>query len=181
MLLGRKRPADGVLVRAHGYSTSFDGHSVTAESEVFTLGGELETPDPACTLLKLGHGQAVPGMSGAPVLDLSSGEVIGMLRTSRNVDSDLGAWVVPGDVMRQIWPDDVGLAHDRYHQHDPRWHLAGLEARRQPSRASSGSAPTQRTAIRQVNADAVTLITGGNFAGPVNIGLPGGERRDGEG
>jgi hypothetical protein len=106
-----------------------------------------------------------------------------MLRTSRDVDSDLGAWAVPATAMRQIWPAEVGLGNDRYHANDPRWHLASLEARRQSSASSSGGAPAsaQRTVIRQIEAETVTVITGGHFAGPVNIGMPVSERRDGSG
>jgi hypothetical protein len=169
-------------VKARGYSTSFDGHSVTAESEIFSLGGELETSDPTSPLLKLGHGQAVPGMSGAPVLDVGSGEVIGMLRTSRDVSSDLGAWVVPAGVIRQLWPHEVSVGNDRYHLHDSRWHLASLAARRQSSAARSNSAPAsaQGTVIGHIGADAVTAITGGHFTGPVNINMQGSGRRDGE-
>ena len=48
-------------------------------------------------------------MSGAPVLELRTGEVIGMLRTSRKLDSNLGGWVVPADLIRLLWPEEVGL------------------------------------------------------------------------
>jgi hypothetical protein len=182
VLLGHKRPADGALVKARGYSTSFDGQSVRAESEVFALAGDLETADPACTLLKLGHGQAVPGMSGAPVLDPRFGEVIGLLRTSRDVGSDLGAWVVPAEVIRRIWPAEVGIGNDRYHRHDSRWRLARREARRQSSGASAAgaSAATQKTVIKQIKADTVTVINDGQFSAPVNIGAPVSRRKHGE-
>ena len=44
-----------VVVR--GYTASFDQNSVTAESGTFSVDGRLETPDPACTLIKLGQGR----------------------------------------------------------------------------------------------------------------------------
>jgi len=73
-LLAERLPADGTDVKAWGHGSHFDaGKTVTAETETFRLTGELETPDPDCTLRKLGHGQASPGMSGGPVLDVSSG------------------------------------------------------------------------------------------------------------
>ena len=104
-----------------GHTHTFDQVAVTAETETFRLTGTLETPDRDCRLLKLGLGEVTKGMSGAPVLDLSTGDVIGMLRTSRKLGSNLGGWVVPADLIRLLWPDEVGLGNDRFHERDPRW------------------------------------------------------------
>jgi len=63
--------------------------------------GQAATSDGASDTSDVGLGQRIaptaeaPGMSGAPVLELRTGEVIGMLRTSRKLDSNLGGWVVP--------------------------------------------------------------------------------------
>jgi hypothetical protein len=161
--------ADGAVdlraeVVVRGYTASFDQNSVTAESGTFRVDGLLETPDPACTLIKLGKGQALPGMSGAPVLNLSSGEVIGVLRTSRDIRSDLGGWVVPADLIRRLWPAEVNTGHDRFHEADARWHLAGASLRRrQRTTTRAPESAAGRTSIGSVNGG--TVITGGTFHG----------------
>lgn len=151
-----------VVVR--GYTASFDQNSVTAESGTFSVDGRLETPDPACTLIKIGQGQVLLGMSGAPVLDLSSGEVIGVLRTSRDTRSDLGGWVVPADLIRRLWPAEVSAGHDRFHEADARWLLAGASLRRsQRTTGRASEPPAGGTSIGSVNGG--TVITGGTFHG----------------
>ena len=42
-----------------------------------------------------------------------------MLRTSRQLGSNLGGWVVPADVIRMLWPEEAGRGNDRFHQQDP--------------------------------------------------------------
>jgi Trypsin-like peptidase domain len=160
-----RRPADlCVPVVARGYTATYDENSITAESGVFTVDGYLETPDRSCTLIKLAQGQAVPGMSGAPVLNLHTGEVIGILRTSRDVHSDLGGWVVPADLIRQLWTAEVGAGQDRFHEKDARWQLAGIALRRDRRRASPAQPPAAgSTSIGTVTGG--TVITGGTFHG----------------
>ena len=136
-LLAEHPPAENARVMARGYTRTLDQLAVTAETETFRLTGMLETTDPDCKLLKLGLGEVTRGMSGAPVLDLRTGEVIGMLRTSRKLGSNLGGWVVPADLIRLLWPEEVGLANDRFHEQDPRWRESGLAAARAPSTDST--------------------------------------------
>jgi hypothetical protein len=49
-------------------------------------------------LLKMKVGQVREGLSGSPLLDLRTGTVIGIVRKSRGVDSDIGGLAVPIDV-----------------------------------------------------------------------------------
>jgi Trypsin-like peptidase domain len=137
-LLGELTLHSRVLTR--GYTLRFPADGPTAETERFRLSGDLETPCPGCTLLKLGGGEVTLGMSGAPVLDLSTEVVIGMLRTSRKLDSDLGGWVVPARVIREAWPE-VAAAHDLFHDRDPRWRnrTAKLTRRREGTGRSAGT------------------------------------------
>ena len=164
---------------ARGYTCTFDQLTVTPETETFRLTGTLETPDPDCTLLKLGLGEVTHGMSGAPVLELRTAEVIGMLRTSRKLGSNLGGWVVPADLIRVLWPEEAGLGNDRFHQQDSRWHR---EASRLRARSSSReSAPAQGDlSIGKVVADVAPVITGGTI-GAVNIDYRPGSRDPGSG
>jgi hypothetical protein len=165
-LLGRQLPAMGSWVMVRGYTRTFDPEVVTAETETFRLTGRLETPDPGCTLLKLGLGEVTKGMSGGPVLDLGTGQVIGMLRTSRQLGSNLGGWVVPADLIRLLWPDEASRGNDLFHERDPRW---GQEVRQFRTQAPHGTPPVQSgPSIGEINADVATVITGGEI-GTIHI------------
>jgi len=165
-LLGRQFPAMGSWVMVRGYTRTFDPEVVTAETETFRLTGMLETPDPGCTLLKLGLGEVTKGMSGAPVLDFGTGQVIGMLRTSRQLGSNLGGWVVPADLIRLLWPEEAGRGNDLFHEQDPRW---GREARKFRTPSPRGTPPVQGgQSIGEINAGVATVITGGEI-GTIHI------------
>lgn len=165
-LLGKHGARGNARVMTRGYTRTLDKVSVTAETETFRLTGMLETTDPDCKLLKLGSGEVTRGMSGAPVLELGTGEVVGMLRTSRKLDSNLGGWVVPAELIRLLWPEEVGLANDRFHEQDPRWQEAARQLRdnRSKGRPAAGNGPP----IGPIQGDVVSVITGGTI-GSVNI------------
>lgn len=177
--LGRQRPVNGTVVTVRGHTRSFSTSAVTTETESFTLTGDLETPDERYPLLKLSNGQAVPGMSGAPVLDVRSGDVIGMLRSSRNARSSLGAWIVPAEVIRSLWPE-VSEANDAFHAVDGRWARAVVSE--DDGHADPGRAPDLERGVtigRIEGSGPVTVISGGNF-GDMHIGdarSPGGGRQ----
>jgi hypothetical protein len=176
-LLSMQLPGAGARVMARGYTRTFDQLAVTPGTETFRLTGTLETPDRDCKLLKLSLGEVTKSMSGAPVLDLSTGDVIGMLRTSRKLGSSLGGWVVPADSIRLLWPDEVGLGNDRFHERDPRWH-EGTRQLRGPSAAEEG--PSAQGGF-SIEGDVVSVITGGHV-GSINIEYDRGSgRRDGSG
>jgi hypothetical protein len=173
-LLADHVPPDRTAVSVRGHTETFDNVSVSAETESFELTGELETPDPGCTLLKLGHGQAARGMSGAPVLVQRTGEVIGMLRTSRQARSNLGAWVVPTGVICRLWPRQVRLHDDRLQRHYELWRGA---ARRGVSDADPAPGAGGMI-VGTVHGDVGFIMSGGN-AGVVNVttGTPAHRRR----
>lgn len=161
-LLSQRLPDMGAWVMARGYTQTFDQRAVTAETETFRLTGMLHTPDPGCVLLKLGLGEVTKGMSGAPVLALGTGEVIGMLRTSRQLGSSLGGWVVPADLIRLLWPEEASQRNELFHQQDPRWRQEALQLREVTSRESPPPAQN-RLSIGKIVADVVPVITGGNI------------------
>jgi hypothetical protein len=105
-------------------------------------------------------------MSGAPVLELRTGEVIGMLRTSRRLGSNLGGWVVPAELIRMLWPEEVGLANDHFHEQDPRWREAAAQLSGDRSKASAAAG--SGLSIGTIQADVVSVITGGTI-GSVTI------------
>lgn len=175
-LLAKHPPAENARVMARGYTRTLDQLAVTAETETFRLTGVLETTDPDCKLLKLGSGEATRGMSGAPVLDLRTGEVIGMLRTSRKLGSNLGGWVVPAGLIRLLWPEEVGLANDRFHEQYPLWRETASELRDRQSTDSTRVGPS----IGAIEANVVSVINGDNN-GSVNIEYGPGSGRRGSG
>ena len=175
-LLAKHSPTENARVMARSYTRTLDQQAVTAETETFQLTGTLETTDPDCKLLKLGLGEATHGMSGGPVLDLRTGEVIGMLRTSRKLGSNLGGWVVPAGLIRLLWPEEVGLANDRFHEQYPLWRETASQLRGRQSADSTRAGPS----IRTIKADVVSVINGDNN-GSVNIEYGPGNGRHGSG
>ncbi len=73
---------------------SFGYPDTNLEGEPVTLEYEGETTD-AYPLLKLKNGQIRPGMSGAPLLNIDSGTVCGIIKKTRNRDNDLGGKAIP--------------------------------------------------------------------------------------
>lgn len=76
---------------------------------------EVENPNISSSVLaKLKFGQAEPGMSGAPVLNLATGAVCGILRYTRDRNSDLGARLITLHVIKAELPSafaKVGQSH----------------------------------------------------------------------
>jgi len=159
--LSRTFPVIDRRVLVRGYSRSFNGSAVTAESEAFTVTGELDTTDPDCTLLKLGAGQAVHGMSGGPVLDATERQVVGMLRTTRDAESALGAWVVPAEFIRRLWPE-VAKASDDFQAESGQWRTA----RPMPEAGEQGGSAASNEGIsigKIVSRGPVGIIRGETF------------------
>ena len=100
----RQFPDLGVRVMARGHTRTFDQLSVTPETETFRLTGTLETPDPGCTLLKLGLGEVTQGMSGAPVLAAAHGG------GDRDAADQPAAWLESGRMGGACGPDPPAVA-----------------------------------------------------------------------
>jgi hypothetical protein len=56
-------------------------------------------------VLKLGQCQLEPGMSGAPLIDADTRQVVGIVKRSRKVDARAGGWAVPIAAADQHFPD----------------------------------------------------------------------------
>jgi hypothetical protein len=74
-------------------------------------------------LLKLRYGEVRPGLSGAPVLNLRTGCVCGVVKLTRGVATDLGGRAIPVTTVRDRFPRIV-LAHDEFHASRSTWHAA---------------------------------------------------------
>jgi tetratricopeptide (TPR) repeat protein len=71
-------------------------------------------------LLKFQAGQIEPGLSGAALIDLSTGKVCGMVKESRDSGLDLGGGAVPTSVILAQFPELMGQ-QQLFHQRDQRW------------------------------------------------------------
>ncbi len=71
-------------------------------------------------LLKLKNAQASPGLSGAPLLNIRTGLVCGIIKKSRDIYSDLGGRALPTSVAFSAIPE---LKHfqEIYHRQDKVW------------------------------------------------------------
>src|ERR1700730_17835994 len=99
---------------AYGYPDNFRGDSVTVEYE-----GPSETEE-GQRLDKFKQGQARPGLSGAPLLSLTTGRVCGVVSVSRDVDLDLGLRSVPTRTLYAVFDELKELQH-RFQTVDRRW------------------------------------------------------------
>jgi Trypsin-like peptidase domain len=97
----------------YGYTDDYpDGDSATFEYEG-PAGEEAQ-------LLKLKIGQARPGLSGAPLLNLRTGGVCGIVKSTRDRSLDLGGRAVPISVILAHL-SDLAAWQQTFHAHDPRW------------------------------------------------------------
>ncbi|GAA4238538.1 hypothetical protein GCM10022254_54910 [Actinomadura meridiana] len=116
-----------------GYTRTWPGDEPTPEPELFTFVGVHHVDGP---YLKLSGGQAVPGMSGGPLVNLRTMAVCGILKTTRHADAPYGGWGIPLAPLRELHPEVIAEA-DAFHRADRRWReatdpidplLAGLSA-----------------------------------------------------
>ena len=100
-------------VDSYGYSDTFPhGDTITGECEGWTQDTQL--------LLKFKMAQVRPGMSGAPLLNERTGSVCGIVKQSRDRESDLGGRAIPTTTVLSVFPELVDL-QQAFHQQDPRW------------------------------------------------------------
>ncbi|MGA1263868.1 MAG: AAA-like domain-containing protein [Prochlorothrix sp.] len=109
------QPLDRLYI--YGYPSEFpNGASVTADCE-----GSAE--DEGLSLIKFKAGQFQPGISGAPVLNLRSGQVCGVVKFTRDRSSDLGGGAIPVATVLQAFLFLASL-QQAFHQVDRRWFQA---------------------------------------------------------
>jgi hypothetical protein len=104
-------------LHSRGFTTTWSPLP-TEEPSTFTYEGRQETGNGA--LLKLSSGEAVPGMSGSPLLDLTRGVVCGVLKTSRALGTDRGGWGVPARAVAEFLPEVIKANRD-YQVADSKW------------------------------------------------------------
>lgn len=140
----------GDQLYAFGYPAALPG----GDSALFTYEGP--TASTAQVLLKLKQAQASPGMSGAPLLNLRTRTVCGILKSSRDTETDLGGRAVPVMTVAERLRVEL-LSHDEFHRHTSFWGNASAIAA-----AEQGFSPKTQAALAAlgytVKAPAPTLF-----------------------
>lgn len=70
--------------------------------------------------IKFKEGQVEPGLSGAPLLNLRTGGVCGMVKRTRDQMSDLGGYGVPTKIIFDQLPELI-VQHQQYHRYNATW------------------------------------------------------------
>lgn len=121
------------------YSYGYTDQYPNGDSATFEYEGPTDTGSGA--LLKLKEGQARPGLSGAPLLNLRTGGVCSIVKSSRDRDSDLGSRAVS---VACILPEhDLVALQQSYHQQNADWLgcLSDEQRRRVPWQTAPSSNP----------------------------------------
>jgi hypothetical protein len=92
------------------------GDSLTTRCEGVTRFGE----GPDREAIKCKEGQVWPGFSGAPLLNLRTGGVCGMVKRTRDEQTDLGGFGVRGEVVLRNFPF-LAEQQARFHGGDRAW------------------------------------------------------------
>jgi len=120
-----------------GHPCVFMNHKVSYHDELYSYGytqfypsgdgveftyEDISWIDSQRPLLKFREGQAQKGLSGAPLLNLRTGGVCGVVQNSRGSESDAGGRAIPTDIAWQELKEfDLVTRQEQYHQKDKRW------------------------------------------------------------
>ncbi|HEY0753014.1 MAG TPA: trypsin-like peptidase domain-containing protein [Ktedonobacteraceae bacterium] len=112
------RPFDKLY--GYGYPDDYpDGDSVTLSCE-----GPANGAQP---LIKLKRGQLRSGFSGAPLLNIRTGQVCGIIKISRDQETDLGGRAVPVETVLREFAQLVAL-QQAFHQEHKDWSTGTIAA-----------------------------------------------------
>jgi hypothetical protein len=103
----------GDKLYSYGYTDNYpNGDSATFESE-----GEADEQK----LLKLKGGEVRHGLSGAPILNLRTGGVCGLVKLTRGVDTSMGGRAVPTSIILSQFPE-LSAQQKNFLQSDNSWY-----------------------------------------------------------
>ena len=101
------------------YLSSYGYTDICPEGESATFEYEGSSSEPQ-KLLKLKDGQVRPGLSGAPLLNLRTGGVCGIVKSSRDRVSDLGGRAIPtSTIYSQL--NELNVLQQQFHQKNLQW------------------------------------------------------------
>lgn len=101
------------------YSFGYTKNHPAGESTTLTSEGTVWIDD-SHHLWKLKAGQVLKGSSGSPLLNLRTGAVCGVIKSSRDKTTDLGGAAIPVDVVLSEMPILVVL-QKQFHNANPYW------------------------------------------------------------
>ncbi|WP_422646993.1 trypsin-like peptidase domain-containing protein [Actinoalloteichus caeruleus] len=121
VFLGEQRPGLEGSAHVEGYATIYSDEPHLSSARL-TYSGFTDLQNQP--LLRVSGDEIPSGMSGSPLLDMRTGEVLGLVRTNRNANQPHGGLALPvaalrrlpGDLLRSIW-----RAHDLFHADEGPW------------------------------------------------------------
>jgi len=104
------------------YSFGYTGFYPQGDAARFTYVGESQI-DSQRYLLQFQAGIASPGLSGAPLLNLMTGGVCGIVQKNRNLENTEGGRGIPVSIAMKL-PElkDVVSEQQEFHQQNRQWH-----------------------------------------------------------
>jgi hypothetical protein len=161
----------GDEVAAFGYTAKYE------EGVPVTFIGEGVMGDQK--LFKLGQGAVEPGMSGAPLLNLRTGAVCGILKRTRDARQTIGGYAIPITTLLAL-SDSIITGNRAYHTAHPEWLDLVPEATSQAWRGARASepdgGPPHRTLVvtfseRAETLEVVARVEPGVTEAPVRVDL----------
>lgn len=128
----------------YGYPDEYRGLG-SGDSVSFVYEGE--TYHEGNRLLKMKSGQTRPGLSGAPLLNRRTKGVCGVIKSTRNRDTDLGGRAVPVSAVLEVFGELESLQQE-FHQRDGTWLRLGEQRRVTPSSRPLPNLEDQRSELR---------------------------------
>jgi hypothetical protein len=169
----------GDALYGFGYPLNYErGDSALFEYEGPAWESAADASQPAREYLRLKFSQATAGFSGGPLLNRRTGAVCGIVKRTRDPDSDLGARAIPAATILRWHPDLVAL-QTSYHDTHREWTAA--RDSREPKRAAAvvfAPPPVPGFVPRRKPADAlIEWLTRDEGSGAADVvvlhGLPG--------
>ena len=117
--LGKARPAAGVQLLGAGFSADPPTGTVSTDTILVTTVGSAGEG-----FIKIKDDRVPAGMSGSPLLDLTTGRVCGILKASRDYAASEGGWIVPVSVITTYLPEVVAANVAAHCPGSPWWDVA---------------------------------------------------------
>jgi hypothetical protein len=106
----RTEPSPNTVVTAAGFSTATPTSGTRPDSLLLTVAGQADR------FLRVVADQVVPGFSGSPAADLDTGEVLGVVKASRDIDAVQGGWLTPVPAVLDVLGPDLLAANEAHHR-----------------------------------------------------------------
>ncbi|MFF7262277.1 trypsin-like peptidase domain-containing protein [Streptomyces sp. NPDC008159] len=134
VLLGERAPGSALLAEGYTRGTSSGYAPDSARLEFETI-----RPEGGISVIKCKDSIIDDGLSGGPVLDLKSGEVVGVVKGQRTGQVPIGGIAISVSILRERY-SELWMANVRFHHTDRRWEFARLNSSEvtDPAKATRG-------------------------------------------